>query len=228
MKSFCIIVGLALASSLASVSCFSTGAPLMAPRTHLRTCKAPGVLMQEQKQETFVNKLVGPKLFKTVTDVKGVHQVPLVALRVAAGTLMLHHGTEGGVLPANFGTEAFNGFDQFITQKYFAFLPGPSILWSAVHDYIEFWGALALIVGFATRPAALSLLTTMLGAVYFHLASSGLQGAPFGHVKNYSYDFEEPALYALIFLVFFFNGAGPLSVDSIIYDKLSKEQEPEA
>ena len=39
----------------------------------------------------------------------------------------------------------------------------------------------------------------MCAAVYFHLASTGLQGFPLGHVENYSYNFEEPALYLLIF-----------------------------
>ena len=52
-------------------------------------------------------------------------------------------------------------------------------------------------VGLLTRPAALSLLVTMLAACYFHLASTGLQGFPFGHVENYSYNFEEPALCTL-------------------------------
>eukprot|EP00542_Grammatophora_oceanica_P005870 CAMPEP_0194052366 /NCGR_PEP_ID=MMETSP0009_2-20130614/45216_1 /TAXON_ID=210454 /ORGANISM="Grammatophora oceanica, Strain CCMP 410" /LENGTH=66 /DNA_ID=CAMNT_0038699915 /DNA_START=42 /DNA_END=239 /DNA_ORIENTATION=- len=65
----------------------------------------------------------------------------------------------------------------------------------------------------------------MLSAVYFHLSSVGLQGFPLGHVPNYSYDFEEPLLYALIFLMFWFNGAGPLSVDSIIYQQISTEEE---
>jgi len=35
-------------------------------------------------------------------------------------------------------------------------------------------------------------LYRQLFAVYFHLASSGLEGFPLGHVKNYSYNFEEP------------------------------------
>lgn len=81
------------------------------------------------------------------------------------------------------------------------------------------------MLGFLTRPAALSLLVTMMSAVYFHLSASGLQGFPLGHVPNYSYDFEEPALYALIFLMFWFNGAGPLSIDSIIYKKISAEDQ---
>jgi uncharacterized membrane protein YphA (DoxX/SURF4 family) len=64
----------------------------------------------------------------------------------------------------------------------------------------------------------------MLSAVYFHLSASGSQGFPLGHVSNSSYDFEEPLLYALIFLVFWFNGAGPLSIDSSIYDAISNEE----
>ena len=56
----------------------------------------------------------------------------------------------------------------------------------------------------------------MLGAVYFHLASTGLQGFPFGHVDNYSYNWEEPALYALIYLTVVVTGAGAFSVDERI------------
>ena len=105
--------------------------------------------------------------------------------------------------------------------RYFGFLPGAPETWSAIHDYAEFWGGALFALGFLTRPASLALLTTMAGAVYFHLASTGLQGAPFGHVESYSYNFEEPALYFLIFLLFFFNGPGPVSVDSAIYAKLA-------
>ena len=54
---------------------------------------------------------------------------------------------------------------------------------------------------------------------------TGLQGAPFGHVENYSYNFEEPTLYALIVLLFFFNGPGPLSVDSVIYAQLAPDDD---
>ena len=129
----------------------------------------------------------------------------------------------GGFGPANYGTPEFQGFVDYIVKPYFGFLPGAPELWSAVHDYIEFYGAIFFTIGFLTRPASLLLMSTLLSAVYFHLASNGLQGFPFGHVPNYSYDFEEPLMYALIFLVFWFNGAGPLSVDSIIYDAISTE-----
>ena len=58
------------------------------------------------------------------------------------------------------------------------------------------------------------------GQVYFHLASTGLQGFPLGHVESYSYNFEEPALYAGIYLLLLFQGPGPLSIDGVIYNKL--------
>lgn len=131
----------------------------------------------------------------------------------------------GGLGPANFGTPEFQGFIDFIIKPYFSFLPGPPEAWSALHDYAEFFGGIFFALGFLTRPAALTLLVTMLSAVFFHLSSSGLQGFPLGHVSNYSYDFEEPMLYAMIFLMFWFNGAGPLSIDSIIYKKISTEEE---
>jgi uncharacterized membrane protein YphA (DoxX/SURF4 family) len=137
---------------------------------------------------------------------------------------MIHHGSEGGLGPANFGTPEFQGFIDYIVKPYFSFLPGDPAVWSAIHDYIEFIGGGLFAIGFLTRPAALALLGTMAGAVYFHLASVGAQGFPLGHVPNYSYDFEEPLLYGLIFLVFWFNGAGPLSVDGVIYDKIKEEE----
>ena len=158
---------------------------------------------------------------------QGIHAVPLVPLRIATGVLMIHHGSEGGLGPANFGTPQFDGFNDFVLKPYFSFLPGMPdsvALWGALHDYAEFGGGILLALGFLTRPASFTLFGTMCAAVYFHLASTGLQGAPLGHVENYSYNFEEPALYALIFLMFFFNGAGPLSVDSVIYKSLGGEE----
>jgi putative oxidoreductase len=131
----------------------------------------------------------------------------------------------GGLGPANFGTPEFQGFVDYIIKPYFSFLPGSPEGWSAIHDYAEFFGGIFFALGFLTRPAALSLLVTMLSAVYFHLSASGLQGFPLGHVANYSYDFEEPLLYSLIFLMFWFNGAGPVSIDSIIYKNISTEED---
>ena len=179
------------------------------------------------KKETTLDRIFGPKLFKTVTNWEGIHSVPLVPLRIMTGLLMVHHGSEGGIGPANIGTPEFQGFIDFIIKPYFSWLPGSPVFWSALHDYFEYIGGILFALGFLTRPAALSLFLTMSFAVSFHLRSVGFQGFPLGHVSNYSYDFEEPMLYALIFLMFWFNGAGPLSVDSIIYNQISNEGEEE-
>jgi putative oxidoreductase len=132
---------------------------------------------------------------------------------------------QGDLGPANIGSPEFQGFIDYIMAFYFGFLPGSPVIWTALHDYVEFIGGAMFAIGFLTRPAALSLMLTMWSAVYFHLSANGLQGFPLGHVPNYSYDFEEPLLYSLIFLMFWFNGAGPLSVDSMIYNQISTEDE---
>jgi len=129
--------------------------------------------LSEKKKETTWERITGPKLFKTVTNWEGIHSVPLVPLRIMTGLLMIHHGSEGGNLPANFGTPEFQGFVDYIVQPYFGFLPGSPELWSAVHDYAEYVGGILLAVGLLTRPAALSLLVSMMGAVYFHLSAVG-------------------------------------------------------
>jgi uncharacterized membrane protein YphA (DoxX/SURF4 family) len=168
-------------------------------------------MSSETKKETTWERMTGPKLFKSIEKIDGIHSVPLAPLRIVTGLLMIHHGSEGGILPANFNTPEFQGFIDYIIKPYFGFLPGPPELWSAVHDYVEFFGGICFTIGFLTRPASLLLFGTMLSAVYFHLSSTGLQGFPFGHVPNYSYDFEEPTLYAFIFFYFWFNG--PVSSD---------------
>ena len=84
-------------------------------------------------KETTWDRLTGPKLFKTVKRTEGIHAVPLVPLRVIAGILMIHHGSEGGFWPANYGTPGFDGFVTYVLQPYFSFLPG-SLEWSAIHD----------------------------------------------------------------------------------------------
>lgn len=176
-------------------------------------------------KETTLDRIFGPKLFKTVTSTAGIHSFPLVVLRVCAGLLMIHHGSEGGILPANTGSEQFQGFTTYVIETYFKFLPGPGGFWSALHDYAEFVGGVLFACGFFTRPAAFTLFTTMISAVYFHISATGWQGAPFGHVPNYSYDFEEPLLYAGVFLLYFFNGCGGFGVDEIIYGAIKDEKD---
>lgn len=206
------------------------GAPAASRRfpSKSRTSRRCLRMKSDADQDSPFSKLTSAQVFKSVHDLKGVHAYSLTALRIAAGVLMIHHGSEGGFWPANFSSPEFSGFIDYIMKPYFSFLPGSLSFWAALHDYVEFWGGFLVVLGLLTRPAAFGLFGTMVAAVYFHLASTGLQGFPFGHVQNYSYNFEEPALYMLIFLIFAINGPGALSLDNVIYTALRGKDSTES
>jgi len=125
-------------------------------------------------------------------------------------------------LPAQ-DPKALEGFTNFVVKPYLSWLPFfDSYTWSIIHDYTEFLAAWLLFFGLLTRPAAAALFVTMCLAISFHLQSTGLQGFPFGHVENYSYNFEEPALYAAIFAMFAVNGPGPLALDSLLKSNMEE------
>ena len=120
----------------------------------------------------------------------------LLILRIAGGTLMLTHGI-GKIAPL-FGSDPI----QF---------PDPIGLGAttslALTVFAEVVCAILLILGFATRFAALPLLITMLVAVFIiHSAD------PFANQ-------ELPLLYASIYLVILIAGAGKFSIDNIIFKK---------
>ena len=84
------------------------------PSSFGTTLPRSSLQLSEKKKETTWERITGPKLFKTVTNWEGIHSVPLVPLRIMTGLLMIHHGSEGGNLPANFGTPEFQGFVDYI------------------------------------------------------------------------------------------------------------------
>ena len=96
----------------------------------------------------------------------------IAVLRVVSAVLMVHHGSEGGFWPANVGSEAFEGFTNYVVKPYLSFLPGPATLWSALHDYVEYWGAVLLGLGLATRPAACGGLRGAVGARSLHTSAA--------------------------------------------------------
>ena len=67
-------------------------------------------------------------------------------------------------------------------------------------------------MGIFTRICALGILNTMLFAVYFHLADTGLEGFPLAVVEAHNYAFELSAIYAAISLYFLCAGPGRLSL----------------
>ena len=120
---------------------------------------------------------------------------------------MIHHGLEKLQDPA--------GFTSFIVDQSFPFLPFDHILWTYLAAYTQIIGSVFLVLGIATRPAVIGLLSTMLFAMVFHFLDTGLQGAPFAIVEAHNYEFETSALYFFIFLVVAIAGSGYLSLSSI-------------
>jgi len=117
-----------------------------------------------------------------------------VLLRVVAGFLFLCHGGQklfgwfGGLGPGG-GTP-----------------PLGSLM--GIAGMLEFFGGLAVLAGFLTRPVAFLLAGEMAWA-YFSVH------APNGPLPIMNHG-ESAALYSFIFLFFATHGAGPLSVDAAI------------
>lgn len=135
------------------------------------------------------------KMFNPGSYSKNI-DVSLLILRITGGALMLTHGI--GKVATLFGSDPI----QF---------PDPIGLGAttslAMAVFAEVVCAILLILGFATRFAALPLLITMLVAVFIiHIAE------PF--TKQ-----ELPLLYASIYLVILIAGAGKFSIDNIIFNK---------
>lgn len=129
-------------------------------------------------------------------------QIVWTLLRVMAGLLMIH-----------------NGFDKLADVQGFADnvvdaamgLPFP-IFFTYCAAYGEIIGAVLLILGLLTRPAAVTLFGTMLMAIYFHLRADGFVISAF----------EMATLYASCYSFFIVNGGGAFSLDALITNKLEQ------
>ena len=130
----------------------------------------------------------------TSVDNLGFQSVWLV-VRVLAGVLMIHNGLDKLADVQGFA-------DNVVT---FIGLPYPVFL-TYCAAYIEIVGAVLLSIGLLTRLSALSLLLTMLVAIYFHVKGDGLKIPPL----------ETASLYASFYLLFLLNGAGIFSLDALL------------
>ena len=137
-----------------------------------------------------INKMINSGSYSKNIDLS------LLILRIAGGALMLTHGISK-IAPL-FGTDPI----QF---------PDPIGLGAttslALTVFAEVFCAALLILGLATRFAAIPLLITMLVAVFVvHIAD------PFANQ-------ELPLLYASIYLVILIAGAGKFSIDNMVFNK---------
>lgn len=120
----------------------------------------------------------------------------LLFLRLSVGLLMLTHGLEKfanliGDDPISFPDPIGFGVSVSLGLAVFA----------------EMLCSIFLIFGFATRLSAIPLLITMLVAAFIIHAED-----PFSKM-------ELPLLYASVYIVLVFTGAGSISVDRFIYKK---------
>lgn len=123
----------------------------------------------------------------------------LLALRIPIGIIFLAHGAQ-----KLFGW--FGGYGLEGTGGYFATLGlQPGYFLALLAGSAEFFGGLALVLGFLVRPAAAALAFTMLVAIFAVHFEGGL------FMANNGYEFALALLAASVTLLF--NGGGRLSVD---------------
>jgi putative oxidoreductase len=121
--------------------------------------------------------------------------VAWLGARVIVGALMIHNGFSKLADVQGFIDHVVNVIG----------LPFP-VFFTYCAAYTEIVASILLIFGVLTRMSALSLLFTMLIAVYFHLKDTGLQVAPL----------ETASLYAICYLLFTVGGGGNFSIDRFL------------
>lgn len=140
-----------------------------------------------------------------IKKVSAVSQLKnLLILRLALGIIFFAHGSQK--LLGWFGGYGWSGTIGFFSQTLNIppSLAGLSIL-------IEFFGSIAIILGLLTRPAALGLAIVSLVAMLKVHWPNGffLEGA------NYGIEYIFALFIIALFLVI--EGAGPVSIDRLIY-----------
>lgn len=132
-----------------------------------------------------------------------------LALRIPVGIILLAHGAQ-----KLFG--AFGGYGLEGTGQWMASIGlEPGYLMALLAGSAEFFGGLALILGFLTRPAAIVAALTLLVAIVTVHLENGL------FLSNNGYEFGLALLAASVSLIF--AGAGSLSIDNIIAKRLASE-----
>lgn len=143
--------------------------------------------------------------------------VSTLLLRLVLGAVFLPHGAQkvlgwfGGYGFSN-TMAAFTG--QMHIPALFAFL---AIM-------AEFAGAIALILGFFTRIAALGIAANMAVAIYMVHYANGFFMNWFGNQKGEGFEYHLLAIG--IALALMIRGGGKWSIDSVIASALDKPQNP--
>lgn len=141
---------------------------------------------------------------------RGSSQQADLILRLALGIVFFAHGAQK--LLGWFGGYGWDGTVGFFTQS----LGVPAPL-AGLAILTEFFGGMAIILGLLTRPAALGLAVTMLVAAFKVHLVNGFFLDQQGPADGIEYVF----VLLLLSLYFTIKGAGAVSADKLIYDKLT-------
>lgn len=139
-------------------------------------------------------------IFTPNQDSNLIFQIGWTFLRVISGVMIIHNGFDK--------LADVEGFASHVVSETLGF-PFPTFL-TYCAAYTQIIGAILLILGLLTRPAAIALLFVMMVAIYFHLRDDGFVVS----------SFETASLYATMYLFCFFNGGGSFSLDRLIAEKL--------
>jgi len=132
---------------------------------------------------------------------------PGLILRIALGVVMLPHGAQK--LFGWFGGYGFSATMDFFTKS----MKLPWII-SVLVIFIELFGAIGLILGFASRTWALGLLVIMLGAIYTSNMKNGFFMNWFGNQPGEGYEYH--LLVIGICIAVMITGSGKYSFDNLI------------
>jgi len=120
--------------------------------------------------------------------------IGLAALRIATGIVFLNHGYQKMFKMGIGGVSGFFGH---------VGVPMPTVMATLIM-VLEVFGAVALIVGFLTRPLAVAFALDMLGAIFLVQLKNGFS----------KFELEFLLLGASVALIFL--GAGRYSIDAMI------------
>jgi len=143
------------------------------------------------------------------TTFQSTNSISPLVLRLSAGIIFAAYGAQK--LFGMFGGYGLEGTGQWMESIGLA----PGYFMALMAGSAEFFGGLLLILGLATRPAALALAGTMLVAIVTVHLPNGL------FMSNNGYAFGLALLAISLSIVF--SGAGRFAVDNLIANKLQPE-----
>lgn len=149
------------------------------------------------------------KFIQTLLSTTGGYAA--LILRVPVGLILAAHGAQK--LFAWFGGYGLEGTGQWMASIGLE----PGYLMALLAGSAEFFGGLALAIGLLTRPAAVVAAFTMLMAMFTVHIGNGL------FMSNNGYEYA--LVLAVVSIALAVQGAGKLSLDALLANRLSGTQQ---